>query len=132
LEEDRGARRHQDRRAGKKQGISCNPSDQKSVQLRVFECSAFLGSKETSSVHVQIRSHAQKYFLKVQKLGLAAGLPPVHPRRRVFMEHQSSASAAAGSTAAMPLLQGSVAAMPPGPSAAAVPAANSGRGLSEL
>jgi hypothetical protein len=85
-------------------------------------------------VYLQIRSHAQKYFLKVQKLGLAAGLPPVHPRRRVFMENQSSASVAAGSAAAaaMPLLQGSVAAVPPGPSGAAVPAANSGRGLSEL
>jgi SHAQKYF class myb-like DNA-binding protein len=29
----------------------------------------------------QIRSHAQKYFLKSHRLGLAAALPPPHPRR---------------------------------------------------
>ncbi|KAM0860711.1 hypothetical protein ACQ4PT_046378 [Festuca glaucescens] len=34
---------------------------------------------------VQIRSHAQKYFLKVQRLGLAAGLPPQHLSRRPSM-----------------------------------------------
>lgn len=38
---------------------------------------------------LQIRSHAQKYFLKVQRLGLAAGLPPPQqPSRRLAMSQQ--------------------------------------------
>jgi hypothetical protein len=41
---------------------------------------------------VQIRSHAQKYFLKVQKLGLAAGLPPQNPNRRLAMPQPSQSS----------------------------------------
>ncbi|CAL4902789.1 unnamed protein product [Urochloa decumbens] len=41
----------------------------------------------------QIRSHAQKYFLKAQKLGLGAALPPPHPRRgAVLAAHASCGS----------------------------------------
>jgi hypothetical protein len=38
---------------------------------------------------VQIRSHAQKHFLKAQKLGLGECLPPPpHPRRADLLRHQ--------------------------------------------
>lgn len=45
---------------------------------------------------VQIRSHAQKHFLKAQKLGLGACLPPpppLHPRRATVLRQQPPAHA---------------------------------------
>ncbi|KAF7148496.1 hypothetical protein RHSIM_Rhsim03G0191500 [Rhododendron simsii] len=49
---------------------------------------AFIGSKSV----IQIRSHAQKYFLKAQKSGAGEHLPPPRPKRKAAHPYPQKAS----------------------------------------
>lgn len=46
----------------------------------------------TERLFLQIRSHAQKYFLKVQKNGTSEHVPPPRPKRKAAHPYPQKAS----------------------------------------
>lgn len=60
---------------------------------------AFVGSKSV----IQIRSHAQKYFLKVQKNGASEHVPPPRPKRKAAHPYPQKAPKTVMSSATQPL-----------------------------